>query len=104
MPEPGSVGWSPPKPEAPSGLYRMSLTKVTSMLILTQQRRAVHTGTVEQLEAAARSVLTHNLLLGWWGIPFGLVFTPIALWRNHKNLTTIRQLARSQGAASGSPA
>lgn len=23
-----------------------------------------------------------SMLLGWWGFPFGLVFTPICLWKN----------------------
>jgi hypothetical protein len=80
-------------PGAFGGTYRMSLTKVTSFLIMTQQRRTVYTGSLAQLESAARSVQTHNLLLGWWGIPFGLVWTPIALSRNAKAMKQVRSLA-----------
>jgi hypothetical protein len=27
-------------------------------------------------------VLVHNLCLGWWGFPFGLIWTPVALVQN----------------------
>jgi hypothetical protein len=77
-------------------MYRMSLTRVTSMLILTRQRRVVHTGTLDALEDAYRKALTHNLALGWWGIPFGLIWTPIALVKNRKNMTTVRGLAAAR--------
>lgn len=73
--------------------YRVSLTRVTSVVFLTHQRRSVYTGTVEQLERTARGVLAHNLLLGWWGIPFGLIWTPMALVRNAKALRQVRSLA-----------
>jgi hypothetical protein len=73
--------------------FRVSLTKVTSMVILTQQRRTVYTGTLDQLEKAAKTAMVHNLTLGWWGIPFGLIFTPIALARNAGTMKKIRALA-----------
>ncbi len=73
--------------------YRVRLTKVSSFVIMTQQRHTTYTGTVEQLEAAARSVEIHNLLLGWWGIPFGLIWTPMALSRNAKAMRQIHELA-----------
>jgi hypothetical protein len=91
-PEQFHAPMSPP-PGTTGQIYRVSLTKVTSFVIMTQQRRNVHTGTVEQLESAARAVLTHNLLFGWWGIPVGLVWTPIALSRNARNMKKIRSLA-----------
>jgi hypothetical protein len=73
--------------------YRVSLTRVTSVIFLTHRRRAVYTGTLEQLEHTARSVLAHNLLLGWWGIPFGLIWTPMALASNAKAVSQLRALA-----------
>lgn len=92
-------GFGPPEPPAAPGgagrTYRVRLTKVTSFVIMTQQRRAFYTGTVEQLEGTARSVLTHNLLFGWWGFPFGLVWTPMALSRNARAIRQIRALAAS---------
>jgi hypothetical protein len=90
---------APPPPASPGNarLYRVRLTKVSSYIIMTQQRHTVYTGTLEQLEAAARSAQTHNLLLGWWGIPFGLIWTPMALSRNAKGMRQVRQLAAQSG-------
>jgi len=79
--------------QGPAGRYRVGLTKVTSMILLTQRRSAVYTGTLEQLEKAAQSAMIHNLTLGWWGFPFGLIWTPIALARNASNMKKIRALA-----------
>ncbi|HEY3902993.1 MAG TPA: hypothetical protein VGM14_03655 [Streptosporangiaceae bacterium] len=76
--------------------FRVSLTKVTSFVIMTQQRRTVYTGTLEQLETAARNAMIHNLTLGWWGIPVGLIWTPIALVRNANNMKQIRALAQGR--------
>jgi hypothetical protein len=94
-------GYGSPQPPASSGnvgLYRVRLTKVSSYILLTQQRKTVYTGTLEQLEAAARSAQTHNLLLGWWGIPFGLIWTPMALARNAKAMKQVRELAAQPGS------
>jgi len=93
-------GYGTPEPPASSGnprVYRVRLTTVSSYLIMTQQRHKIYTGTLEQLEAAARSAQTHNLLLGWWGIPFGLIWTPMALARNSKGMRQVRELAAQPG-------
>src|ERR1700683_881554 len=97
VPQMGQTNFAPGTPPAQGAPqhFRVSLTKVTSMVILTQQRRAVHTGTLEQLEKAARAAMIHNLTLGWWGIPFGLVWTPIALARNAGNMKKIREIGRA---------
>jgi hypothetical protein len=106
-----SPGGNPPpeppaSPENAAKAYRVRLTKVSSFILLTQQRHATYTGTLEQLESAARSVRTHNLLLGWWGLPFGLIWTARALSRNAKAIEQARSLAAQHGpepaAASGS--
>jgi hypothetical protein len=73
--------------------YRVSFTRVTSVVVMTHKRRTVYTGTIDQLERTARSVLAYNLLLGWWGIPFGLIWTPMALASNAKALKQVRALA-----------
>ncbi len=86
-------GYEWPAPSENQRLYRVRLTKVTSFIFMTQQRHATYTGTVEQLEAAARSVRTQNLLLGWWGVPFGLIWTPMALSRNAKAMRQVHELA-----------
>ncbi len=86
-------------PSADARLYRVRLTKVSSFIFMTRQSHTTYTGTVEQLAATARSVRTHNLLLGWWGIPFGLIWTPTALARNAKGMRQVRELAaRPPGA------
>lgn len=86
-----------PAQSAPTSVaaQRVVLTKVTSFLVMTQQRRAVYTGTVDRLESEARSVRNHNLAFGWWGVPFGLLWTPLALWRNAQAMQQIRSAAAS---------
>jgi hypothetical protein len=92
---------SPVPPQDATGRYRVRLTKVSSFVIMTQRRSTVYTGTLQQLENSARSVRTHNLILGWWGVPFGLVWTPMALTRNNKAMQKLRALASGQPAAAG---
>jgi hypothetical protein len=92
---------SPVPPQDATGRYRVRLTKVSSFVIMTQRRSSVYTGTLQQLEDTARSVRTHNLILGWWGIPFGLVWTPMALARNNKAMQKLRALASGQPSAVG---
>jgi hypothetical protein len=87
---------SPVSPQDATGRYRVRLTKVSSFVIMTQRRSTVYTGTLQQLENSARSVRTHNLTLGWWGVPFGLVWTPMALARNAKAMDKLRALASGQ--------
>jgi hypothetical protein len=78
----------------PAGrVYRVQLTKVNSFVIVTQRRTATYTGTLDQLEGFARRARLHTLLLGWWGVPFGLVWTPMALARNAKAMRQVRDLA-----------
>jgi hypothetical protein len=56
---------------------------------MTQSQTASYTGSLDQLEAAARSALIHNLLLGWWAIP-GLIRTPMALVSNTSAIRLVR--------------
>ena len=74
------------------GDYRLLLTEVTSLLLVTRRRSRVCAGTPEQLDAAYRRVRRHNLLLGWWGLPFGIIWTPLDLWRNHRRRAALREL------------
>ncbi len=46
-------------------------------LTMTQRRTVTLTGTFEELPGSYNKARTHNLLAGWWGIPFGLIWTPI---------------------------
>jgi hypothetical protein len=74
-------------------VYRVRLTKVSSYLVVTQRRAVTYTGTLDQLEGVARAARTHNLLLGWWGFPFGLIWTSMALTRNARAMRQLRDLA-----------
>jgi hypothetical protein len=85
-----------PAAESADAVYRVRLTKVSSFLVVTQRRTATYSGTLDQLEGIARGARTHNLLLGWWGIPFGVIWTPIALARNAKAMHQLRDLPRSK--------
>ena len=79
---------------APAGaVYRVRLTKVSSYVVVTQRRTAAYSGTLDQLEGIARGVRTHTLLLGWWGIPFGLIWTPMTLAQNARAMRQLRELA-----------
>jgi hypothetical protein len=42
-----------------------------------------------------------SLLLGWWGVPWGLVYTPLALWTN---LTGGREVTAEEWARTAGPA
>jgi len=77
---------------ASTGDYRLVLTEVTSVLLVTYRRSRVFGGTLDELEAAYRRVRRHNLLLGWWGVPFGLIWTPLNLWRNRRRREALRDL------------
>jgi len=76
------------------------LTEVTSVLVYSSQRVRRMTGNLGELEAFYGKVRTHNLLAGWWAIPFGLIFNPIALRDNRRALRAVRDRAAS-GAAPG---
>ncbi len=74
------------------GSYRLVLTEVTSLLVVTRRRSHVFGGSPQELEAAYRRVRRHNLLLGWWGLPFGVAWTAIDLWRNRRRRAALRRL------------
>ncbi len=77
---------------ATHGSYRLLLTEVTSVLLVTHRRSHVFGGSPQELDAAYRRVRRHNLLLGWWGFPLGIVCTPLHLWRNRRRHAALRRL------------
>jgi hypothetical protein len=85
-----------PTMKSADAVYQVRLTKVSSFLVVTQRRAATYRGTLGQLEGIARGARTHNLLLGWWGVPFGVIWTPIALARNAKAMQRLRDLSRPE--------
>jgi hypothetical protein len=36
-----------------------------------------------------------SLLLGWWGIPWGLIYTPLTLWTNLRGGVEVQTCAAS---------
>jgi hypothetical protein len=78
-------------PRAP--MYRLAVVEVTSVLVYTQQRTRVFTGSLDELEGRYRAATRHNVLFGWWGFPFGFIWTPIALHGNAKSVRLLRELA-----------
>jgi hypothetical protein len=77
----------------PGDRYHLRISKVTSVLRFTTRRFTTYTGTYEQLEAAYKKVRVYNLLCGWWGVPFGVIWTPMALARNAAALKKLKALA-----------
>jgi hypothetical protein len=79
--------------------YALRLDQVTSLLLYTSRKGISVTGTYPEVEAAYRRVLIHNLLLGWWGFPFGLIWTPMAMLRNRRALMRLRRQTMSSPAS-----
>jgi hypothetical protein len=92
-PAPATLAEPAPAPVEQAGRYQITLGQVTSWLLLTQRKARVYDGTLEELERTYRATLRHNLALGWWGLPFGLIWTPIWLSRNRAARKTLRALA-----------
>jgi hypothetical protein len=65
---------------APVDLYQSY--RVVSMLILTRWATDNHFVCKACARQAQRKALAYSALLGWWGLPFGLIFTPIQIARN----------------------
>lgn len=84
---------------APTPRYRVSLSKVTSIVFFTRRSAVAYTGNLAELEAIYHKVLVHNLLAGWWGIPFGIVWTPMVLIANRKAMAKVRAVAVSDPLA-----
>jgi len=86
-------------PGADGRAFRLALLEVTSYLIVTQRKTRVYTGSYDQLMDHCRKVMTHNLVAGWWGIPFGLVWTPLALRKNAQAKKKLAEIASQPPSA-----
>ena len=74
--------WPVPQVTEVVAVYR----KITSVIFFSQRSGARQSGGLGAHYAAYRKAQRHTLLLGWWGIPFGLLWTPLTLWDNKKTL------------------
>ncbi len=83
--------------------FRLSLrlVKVRSFLILTRRGTASTVGSLDDVTRFYKQVMISNLILGWWGIPFGFIWTPMALASNRKALNKVRQIAAAGAAPAG---
>lgn len=85
----------------PDPNHTLVLTEVTSVLVYSAQRIRSMSGDLDTLERFYRTVRTHNLLAGWWAIPFGLIYNPIALNDNRKAMREVRARASAGEAPPG---
>ena len=85
----------------PPARYRLTITEVTSVVIVTIRKSRGVIGSFSEAEALYRRVLTHNLIAGWWGFPFGPIWTVMALVRNGKAMAHLREIAGAGDIAAG---
>jgi len=86
----------------PARKFTLSLLQVTSViLVTTRKRRALTASSPEEFRDFHREVLVHNLTLGWWGLPFGLIWTPVALIQNQRAVSKLRGLMATGAAPAG---
>ena len=76
-------------------VFRLTITQVTSYLFVTTRKTLSFVGTPDELKRQYRKVRFHNLMLGWWGIPAGFIWTPRSLLRNAKALKQLDQISAS---------
>lgn len=79
----------PPPPRR----FKLTVTEVTSVLIVTHRATKSVTGSLEDAAAHYRKVLIHNLLAGWWGLPLGPILTVIELLQNRRAMARLREIA-----------
>jgi hypothetical protein len=88
--------WAPPP-----FVIRLTLLRVTSVILFSQRSRVTKSGSPDELSAFYKSVFWHNVTLGWWGLPFGLIYTIGSLSQNSKARQKIRALQASGAAPEG---
>lgn len=55
---------------------------VQSFLIVTTSKKAIKIGCADCLEKQNNDAILSSAILGWWGFPWGIIKTPIYIWRN----------------------
>jgi hypothetical protein len=64
--------------------------EVMSFIIFTQYKKKIVVGSPDTLDKANNTALIKTALLGWWGIPWGIIRTIQAIGINLKNKRTNR--------------
>jgi hypothetical protein len=83
--------WPSPQVTVAIGTYR----RVTSFVIVSQRSGTKVTGNLETHRKACKAAQTHTALAGWWGLPFGIIWTIAALTSNSKMLKSVEALLTS---------
>jgi hypothetical protein len=63
-------------------------SEVTSFIFFTQFKRKIKLGCGQCLDKANESALVKSAVLGWWGLPWGIIRTPRAILTNIKSKRT----------------
>lgn len=58
--------------------------EVMSFIVVTQYKKKIHVGCPDCLDKLTNSALTKTIVLGWWGIPFGIIKSIQAISLNFK--------------------
>jgi hypothetical protein len=56
--------------------------EVQSYIFLTRYNKKLKVACPDCLDKANNKALLNTALFGWWGIPWGLIRTPVAIYRN----------------------
>jgi hypothetical protein len=89
--------WPAPRVTSAVASYR----KVTSFVLLSQRSSVRVSGDAAAHDRAYRAAQRHTSMAGWWGVPFGVMWTPVALAANRK---TRRSVDEVLGAVAQKPA
>ena len=92
-----NAGWLPPK----EPLAKATYTKVTSIVILTFRHEVTVVGNLDVHNLAYKAAQAHCAAFGWWGIPFGLLFTPAALMKNVESFNQVKVQLGGQKSGAG---
>ncbi len=65
-------------------------SQVMSFIIFTHWSKKIKIGCPDCLDKANNNALVTSIFLGWWGLPWGIIRTPIAIGRNIKSKRTNR--------------
>lgn len=76
-----------------------------SVLFLTLRRESdvMELRPGQSAAAASLPYCLITLMLGWWGVPWGLLLTPVVIWRNLSGGSAVAPPQPSAGSAGGLP-
>jgi hypothetical protein len=63
-------------------------SEVISFIVFTQYKKKIKVGCGHCLDKANENALIKSTVLGWWGLPWGIIRTPGAISTNLKSKRT----------------